>query len=72
MAEAYGLTEGLMLAQLIGANRLIIQSDCMELVAMMQEGGFYQLRQLQYMTNDSVWLGFDDISIEYVIGMQIQ
>lgn len=32
MAEAYALKEGLMLAQHIGYNRLIVQSDCIEVV----------------------------------------
>ena len=40
MAEAYALKEGLMLAQHIGCNRLIIQSDCMEVVQTMNDGGF--------------------------------
>ena len=40
MAEAYALKEGLMLAQHIGCNRLIIQSDYMEVVQTMNDGGF--------------------------------
>jgi hypothetical protein len=40
MAEAYALKEGSMLAQHIGCNRLIIQSDCMEVIQIMKEGGF--------------------------------
>ena len=40
MAEAYALKEGLMLAQYIGCNRLIVQSDCMEVVQTMENGGF--------------------------------
>jgi len=40
MAEAYALKEGLMLAQHIGGNRLIFQSDCMEVVEVMKNGGF--------------------------------
>jgi hypothetical protein len=39
MAEAYALKEGLMLAQHRG-NRLIIQSDCMEVVEVMKNEGF--------------------------------
>jgi hypothetical protein len=38
MAEAYALKEGLMLAQHIGANRLIIQADCLEVVETMKDG----------------------------------
>ena len=36
MAEAYALKEGLMLVQFIGFNRLIVQSDCMEVVETMK------------------------------------
>ena len=40
MAEAYALKEGLMLAQHAGCNRMIVQSDCMEVVDIMGDGGF--------------------------------
>jgi len=40
MVEAYALKEGLILAQHIGCNRLIIQSDCMEVVETTKDGGF--------------------------------
>jgi hypothetical protein len=40
MTEAYALKEGLMLAQHIGVNWLIVQSDCMEVVEIMRDGGF--------------------------------
>ena len=40
MVEAYALKEGLMLAQHIGGNRLIVQSDCMEVIEIMGNGGF--------------------------------
>jgi len=40
MAEAYALKKGLMLAQYIGCNRLIMQSNCMEVVQTMENGGF--------------------------------
>jgi hypothetical protein len=40
LTEAYALKEELMLAQHIGCNRLIIQSDCMEVVDTMKDGGF--------------------------------
>jgi ribonuclease HI len=53
MAEAYALKEGLMLAQHIGCNRLIVQSDCMEVVQTMNNGGFSsrRLRQLHCVMN---------------------
>jgi hypothetical protein len=40
MAEAFALKEGLMLAQYIGGNRLIVQTDCMEVVETMENAGF--------------------------------
>ena len=40
MAEAYALKEGLMLTQHIGCNRLTVQSDYMEVVETMNNGGF--------------------------------
>jgi hypothetical protein len=40
MAEAYALKEGLMLVQHIGGNRLVVQSDCMEVVEIMMNDGF--------------------------------
>lgn len=40
MAEAHALEEGLLLEQLIGAQRLIFQTDCMEVVDTMKNGGF--------------------------------
>ena len=38
MAEAYALKEGLMLAQYIGCNKFIIQTDCMQVVETMKDG----------------------------------
>ena len=49
MAETYALKEGLLLAQHIGGNRLIIQSDCMEMVETMKDGGRQTRRQLSMM-----------------------
>jgi hypothetical protein len=53
MAEVYALKEGLMLAQHIGCNRLIVQSDCMKVVQTMNNRGFssQRLRQLHCMMN---------------------
>jgi ribonuclease HI len=67
MAEAYALKEGLMLAQHVGANRLIIQSDCMEVVEIMRAGGFTANSAAAiYDECDTVWGGFQEISIEHV------
>lgn len=66
MAEAYSLKEGLMLAQYIGCNRLIVQSDCMEVVQMMDNGGFSAtLAAALYDECNIIWSGFQDISIEH-------
>jgi hypothetical protein len=66
MAEAYALKEGLMLAQYIGCNLLIVQSDCMEVVQMMDNGGFsVTLAAALYDECNIIWSGFQDISIEH-------
>ena len=66
MAEAYALKEGLMLAQYIGCNRLIVQSDCMEVVQTMENGGFSATSAATlYDESKIIWNGFQDISIEH-------
>jgi hypothetical protein len=40
IAETYALKEGLMLIQHIGGNRLVVRSDCMEVVEIVVNGGF--------------------------------
>ena len=39
-AEVIAGKDGLLLAQHNGCNRIIIQSDCLEVVETMQQGGF--------------------------------
>ena len=66
MAEAYALKEGLMLAQQIGCNRLIVQSDCMEVVQIMSDSGFTANSAAPiYDECNLVWSGFQEISIEH-------
>lgn len=66
MAEAYALKEGLMLAQHIGCNRLIVQLDCMEVVETMKDGGFSgSSAAALYDECNTVWSGFQEISIEH-------
>jgi len=66
MAEAYALKEGLMLAQHIGCNRLIIQSDCIEVIQIMKEGGFSANSAAAiYDDCNTIWSGFQDISIKH-------
>jgi ribonuclease HI len=67
MAEAFALKEGLMLAQHIGANRIIVQSDCMEVVEIMKNEGFTaNLATTIYDDCNIVWSGFQEISIEHL------
>jgi len=68
MAEAYALKEGLMLAQHIGGNRLIVQSDCMEVVEVMKNGGFTgNSAAAIYDECVTVWGGgFQEISIQHL------
>jgi len=66
MAEAYALKEDLMLAQHAGCNRVIIQSDCMEVVEIMGDGGFTANSAAAiYDECITIWLGFQKISIEH-------
>ena len=64
MAEAFALMDGLMLAQHIGGNRIIIQSDCMEVVEIMSCGGFTaNSAAAVYDECNTVWSRFQKISI---------
>jgi len=66
MVQAYALKEGLMLAQHIGCNRIIIQSDCMEMVYIMKDGGFSANSAAAiYDDYNIIWSGVQDISIEH-------
>lgn len=67
MAEAFALKEVLMLAQHIGGNRLIVQSDCLEVVQIMENGGFTANSAAAIYDECSiVWNGFQEISIEHL------
>ncbi|XBI06774.1 uncharacterized protein [Aegilops tauschii subsp. strangulata] len=39
-AEAYALRRGLLLAQELGISKLVVESDCLEVINTMQNGGF--------------------------------
>jgi ribonuclease HI len=66
MAKAYVLKEGLMLAHHIGCNRIIIQSDCMEIVQTMKDGGFTaNSAAALYDKCNIICCGFQDITIEH-------
>ena len=56
-----------MLAQHIGGNRLIVQSDCMEVVEIMGNGGFMANSPAAiYDECNIAWSGFEEISIEHL------
>ena len=66
MAVAFALKEGLLLAQHAGCNLLIVQSDCMEVVKTMANGGFSTNSvAVMYDECNIVWSGFQMISIEH-------
>jgi ribonuclease HI len=67
MMEAYALKEGMMLAEYIGGNRLIVQSDCMEVVEIIKNGGFMRNSAAAiYDECNIVWGGFQEISIKHL------
>jgi hypothetical protein len=64
--EALALREGLSLAQSMGISKLIVQSDCLEVVETMKNGGFSAgAAAAVYDECTSWWLEFADISIEH-------
>lgn len=74
MAEVYALKEGLLLAQQVGASKVIVQSDCLMVVETMGNGGFSATSAAAiYDESYSLWREFGDISIESTVkGMQIE
>lgn len=66
MAEAYALKHGLELAQSLGMNRIQIQTDCLEVVETMKDGGFSANSAAAiYDEVCSTWRDFVDISINH-------
>jgi len=66
MAEAMALKEGLLLAQQIGCNRLMIQSDCLEVVETMKQDGISATASAPvYDECVQLWQDFVSISIEH-------
>jgi ribonuclease HI len=67
IAEAFALKEGLMLAQHIEGNRLIVQSDCLEIVQTTENRGFTANSAAAiYDECNIVWNRFQEISIEHL------
>jgi ribonuclease HI len=66
MVEAYAPKEGLMLAQHIGCNQFIIQTDCILVVETMNDVGFLATPATTiYDVCIILWSGFSSISIEH-------
>jgi hypothetical protein len=65
MAKAYALKEGLMLAQHVGCNWVIVQSNYREVVDITGDGEFTANSTAAiYDDCNTIWLGFREISIE--------
>jgi ribonuclease HI len=65
-SEAAALRDGLLLAQQIGCNRVVIQSDCMEVVQTMHNGGFSATAAVAiYDEIVLLWKEFSEISISH-------
>ena len=65
-SEAAALRDGLLLAQQIGCTRIEIQSDCMEVVQTMHDGGFSVTAAVAiYDEIVDLWKEFRDISISH-------
>jgi hypothetical protein len=66
MAEEYAFREGLILAQRIGCNNFIIQTDCVQVVETMQNGGFSATSSAAIFDDCIIlWSGFGSVSIEH-------
>ena len=67
MAEAFAFKEGLMLAQYIGGDQLIVQTNCMEVFEIMKSEGFIANPAAAiYDECTAVWSGFQKVSIEHL------
>jgi ribonuclease HI len=65
-AELMAVKDGLLLARHIGCNRIIIQSDCLEVVETVQQGGFLAAAGAPiYDECNHLWQEFQSISIEH-------
>ena len=66
MAEAWALHDGLCLAQSIGTNKIVCQTDYLEVVTTMQEGGFSATPAAAiYDECMRMWRDFTEISIKH-------
>jgi len=66
--EVAALRDGLLLAQQIGCKCVEIQSDCMEVVQMMHDGGFSAMTAVAlYDEIVQLWQKFGKISISHLV-----
>jgi hypothetical protein len=64
MAEAYAFREGLVLAQRIGCNNFTCQTDCVQVVDTMKNGGFSATAAAAiYDDSIIVWSGFGSVDL---------
>ena len=66
MAEAFALLDGLRLAEQVGCNRIIVNTDCMQVVSTMRDDGFSATTAAAvYDDYFTLWQEFSLISIEH-------
>ena len=66
VAEAYALREGLFLAEQVGCDKFIIQTDYLQVVEAMQDGGFSPTTLVVIFHEYHILrLGLDNITIEH-------
>jgi ribonuclease HI len=66
MAEAYALREGLVLAQHIGINNFVLQTDCTQVVETMRDDGFCATAATAIYDDCKImWSGFDRVEVEH-------
>ena len=66
MTEAYALKTGLQLAEHIGSNSFIVQSDCVQIVDTMKDDGFSATSAATiYDECMAPWIGLGNASIEH-------
>jgi ribonuclease HI len=66
MAEAYAFRDGLTLAQQIGVQKFTVQTDCVQVVETMKNGGFSATSSAAIYDDCSIlWSDFGIVSIEH-------
>jgi ribonuclease HI len=72
-AEARALRDGLLLAGQVGCTKLVVNSDCMDVIEIMQDGGINLVRLQQFMKNALFFLeGFPMLFLITVQGKVIR